>query len=168
MKSWSLFLLLLLGSDTLISQASFTLESTEKSYTKEYDTNGNLKAEGWELYQTKEGYWKTYHSNGVLATEGHYKYNEKNGYWFFYDRYKNVLKEGHYNLGNAQKWWIFYDIANQKMQKTQYRNNQKNGFALCYTNNKLKKAEKYIDDQKVDEWTSMIAFKLDNPSISFK
>ena len=140
----------------------------EKKYSKEYYSNGNLKSEGWQSVTSKMGYWYFYHPNGTVKAKGHFKENQRDGYWYFYDKNENLIKEGHYTHGNAEDWWIFYDIANQNKSKFQYRNNKKNGFALRYNKKKLVKAEKYINDDKVGEWESVIAFKQDNPNVSLR
>lgn len=140
----------------------------EKTYIKEYDTNGRLKAEGWKSMDTKTGYWTFYHQNGQVLSKGHFSNNQKHGYWYFYNDEGQLLKEGHFENGSAEKWWIFYDIATNNKSKFQFKNNQKNGFALRYKKNKLVKAEEYENGQKIDEWTSLIAFRLDNPTISLQ
>ena len=139
----------------------------EKMYTKKYYSNGTIKAEGWLMGTTKTDYWIFYHSNGEVASKGGFSNDNKNGYWYFNDTKGQVEKEGHYVKGSAENWWIFYDIANSKTSKFQYKNNLKNGYSLCYKKGKLIKAEKYTNDKKEGEWTSIIAFKLDNPGVSF-
>jgi antitoxin component YwqK of YwqJK toxin-antitoxin module len=139
----------------------------EKVYIKKYWANGTIKAEGWQMDTVKTDYWIFYHSNGIVASKGHFRNNNKNGYWYFNDIGGHLEKEGHYVNGSAENWWIFYDITNSKTRKIQYKNNLKNGYSLCYKNGKLTKAEKYTNDKKVAEWTSLLAFKLDNPGVSF-
>lgn len=141
---------------------------TEKMYTKEYYDNGNLKAEGWSSMDTKTDYWTFYHKNGKIASKGNFRSNKKNGYWYFYNETGTLIKEGHFENGSAEKWWIFHDIATRNKSKFQYRNNQKNGFALRYKKRKLVKAEEYLNGIKTNEWTSVIAFKLDNPNVSLR
>ncbi len=123
--------------------------SEEKIYIKIYYSNGIIKAEGWQMGAIKTDDWIFYHSNDRVVSKGH------------------IEKEGHYVNGSAEDWWVFYDIESSKTIKFQYRNNLKNGYSLCYKNTKLIKAEKYINDKKVGEWNSFIAFKLDNPGVSF-
>jgi antitoxin component YwqK of YwqJK toxin-antitoxin module len=139
----------------------------EKVYTKKYYSNGIVKAEGWQMGTTKTDYWIFYHSNGIVASRGHFRNNSKNGYWYFNDIRGHLEKEGHYVDGSAENWWIFYDFTNSKTLKLQYKNNLKNGYSLCYKNGMLTKAEKYTNDKKVGEWTSFLAFKHDNPEVSF-
>ena len=141
--------------------------SEEKIYTKIYYSNGVIKAEGWQMGAIKTDYWIFYHSNGRVASKGHFSNNSKNGYWYFNDTKGHIEKEGHYVNGSAEDWWVFYDIESSKTIKFQYTNNLKNGYSLCYKNAKLTKAETYINDKKVGEWNSFIAFKLDNPGVSF-
>ena len=141
---------------------------TEKMYAKEYFANGNLKAEGWKSMDTKTDFWFFYHENGKVASKGHFRSNQRDGYWYFYDESSNVLKEGHFENGSAENWWIFYDIANQSKSKFQYKDNKKNGFALLYKNRKLVKAQEYLNNKKTGEWTSILAFKLDNPNVSLR
>ncbi|MDT0556300.1 toxin-antitoxin system YwqK family antitoxin [Patiriisocius hiemis] len=140
----------------------------EKMYAKEYYENGTLKAEGWALGNKKIKFWIFYHNNGAVASKGNYKNNKKDGYWYYYNTQNKLIKEGHYINGSAENWWIFYDIANQKKAKYQFKDNQKNGFALQYNKQKLMRAEKYENDEKVGEWTSVWAFKRDNPDVSLK
>jgi antitoxin component YwqK of YwqJK toxin-antitoxin module len=139
-----------------------------KLYTKEYYENGNMKAEGWEIGEIKTGFWIFYHPNGTIESKGHYLENKKNGYWHFYNETGQELKEGHYTHGSAENWWIFYDIANAQTSKFQFKNNKKNGFCLRYKNRKLIKAEKYSNNKKEGEWTSIFAFKRDNPGVSLR
>lgn len=138
----------------------------EKMYSKEYDKNGTLTAEGWVKDDIKINYWFYYHSNGEIASEGHYENNRKSGYWHFYNTKGKVVKEGHYNKGIAENWWIFYDLATNTKQKIQYQNNQKNGFCLVYKGSKLQKVEKYVNDIYKGSWTDIRSFKRDNPEVS--
>ena len=147
--------------------STLSLEEGVKMYSKEYYDNGQIKAEGWEMGTAKMGYWKFYHPNGILASEGHFKKNRRSDYWHFYNEKGTLLKEGHYLSGSAENWWIFYDIANAKTSKFQYKDNQKNGFCLRYKKRKLIRVEKYTNNSKVGEWTSIFAFKRDNPGVSF-
>ena len=139
----------------------------EKNYQKEYYTNGTLKAEGWELGVTKIDYWYFYHPNGEIASKGSFSKDTKEGYWYYFTEAGTLIKEGHYQNGIAQDWWIFYDIATHTENRFQFKNNEKNGFALIYKKGSLKRAEEYKNNQKVGEWTSIFAFKKDNPHVSF-
>jgi len=136
-------------------------------YTIKYYSNGIIKAEGWQMGTTKTDYWIFYHTNGIVASRGHFRNNTKNGYWYFNDTKGHVEKEGHYINVSVENWWIYYDLTNSQTCKFQYENNLKNGLSLCYKNKKLIKAEKYTNDKKVGEWNSFIAFKRDNPGVSF-
>ncbi|WP_299434843.1 hypothetical protein [uncultured Aquimarina sp.] len=143
----------------------------QKEYHREYYSNGSIKAEGWKMDHQKIDYWYTYHSNGNISEQGHFRNNKKIGYWYFYSAENKLIKEGHFTNDKAEKWWIIYDIAagnnkNQITRKYQYQNNKKNGYCLLYKNDKLFKAEKYIDDQKTGEWTDIFSFKKDNPNAS--
>lgn len=137
-----------------------------KMYTKEYDSNGNIQAEGWLINSQKTDYWTFYHTNGEVASKGHFEDDNRTGYWYFYNENQELLKEGHYDKGNVQNWWIFYDIANQEKRKIQYRNNQRNGFCLIYKKNKLTKAEKYRNDLLIGMWDDLRSFRRDNPEVS--
>jgi len=159
-----LFLLFFFGITSFISAGVPTIE---KTYSKEFYENGHVKSEGWLTMDIKTDYWIYYHPNGVIKAKGHFKNNKKTGYWYFYSEINEKLKEGHYYNGLAEQWWIFYDIANEEETKFQYKKNKKNGFALIYKNNRLIRAEKYKDDTKIGEWTSVIAFKRDNPNVTF-
>ena len=150
----------------LILFASWSNPSIDKMYAKEYDDNGNLKAEGWVKNESKINYWKFYHDNGILASEGHYENNEKSGYWHFYSRKGEIIREGHYNDGIVENWWIFHDLSTNKRLKIQYHNNQKNGFCLVYNGSKLEKVEKYENDLYRGMWTDLLSFKRDNPEVS--
>ena len=145
---------------------SWSNPDIDKMYSKEYHSNGNLKAEGWVHNMTKTNYWYFYHDNGKLASEGHYEDNNKSGYWHFYNSEGKVIKEGHYTNGVAEDWWIFYDLASNKKEKIQYQNNQKNGFCLVYQGRKLQKVEKYVNDIHKGTWTDVRSFKRDNPEVS--
>ncbi|MBX2828770.1 MAG: hypothetical protein KTR22_11440 [Flavobacteriaceae bacterium] len=161
-----MILFLSLGSYTL--QAESLSENSEKSYEKEYYANGQLRAEGWQFMNVKTDFWIYYHPNGKVASKGHYSENRKNGYWHYYHANGKLEKEGHYKMGSAENWWIFYDIANQKTSKFQYKNNQKNGFSLRYNKKKLVKAERYKNNVKDGEWTSLSSFRRDNPGVSLR
>ena len=153
--SLGFFLLLLIGSPI-------------KTYTKSYDTNGALTAEGWMMGTMKVKYWKFYHPNGNKAMEGHFKGNKETGYWYFYNEQGGKIREGHYRAGIAQDWWIFYDLATQETRKVQYQNNQRNGFCLVYRKGKLLKVEKYLNNTFQSEWTDVRSFKKDNPNVSLR
>lgn len=143
----------------------------KKEYHREFYENGALKAEGWKVQDQKTAYWYNYYPNGNISEKGHFRNNQKEGYWYFYSSDKKLIKEGHFINNKAEKWWIIYDIAtNNKKDKVtrkyQYRNNKKNGYCLLYKNNKLFKAEKYIENQKIGEWTDVSSFRKDNPNAS--
>ena len=138
-----------------------------KAYTKDYYTNGQLKAEGWSVGNSKTKYWKFYHANGKLASSGHFSENKKDGYWYFYREDGSLEREGHYDKGIAQKWWIFYDLAGRNKEKVEFQNNQKNGYSLIYKGSKLVKVRKFKHDTIVGEWTDKKSFKRDNPEIKF-
>ena len=57
---------------------------------------------------------------------------------------------------------IIHDYENVIVSKCQYQKNVLNGYCLQYSNNKIQKAEKYINHQKIDEWHSLKDFKRDN------
>lgn len=139
---------------------------TDKNYQKKYYENGVLQAEGWHTGNAKTDYWYFYHANGTIAKKGSFRSNRKNGYWYYYSEDGELLKEGHYRDGITEGWWIFYDIATQTEKRFQHKNNQKNGYALIYKNNRLRRAEKYKNDSKIGEWTSVFSFKRDNPDVS--
>ncbi len=157
--------ILLLG--TIQEAISSEIVTVERTYIKEYDTNGRLKAEGWKSMDIKTGYWTFYHQNGEVSFQGHFSNNKKHGYWYCYNKEGQLLKEGHFENGSAEKWWIFYDIAGRNKSKFQFKDNQKNGFALRYKNKRIVKAEEYKNGKKINEWTSITAFRLDNPNVSF-
>ncbi|MFC7358039.1 toxin-antitoxin system YwqK family antitoxin [Jejudonia soesokkakensis] len=138
----------------------------EKLYSKSYYSNGTLKAEGWKQMDIKTDYWIFYHENGSIASKGHFDDGKRNGYWYFYDQNRKPVKEGHYKKGSAENWWIFYSEDLKIEHRYQYKFNKKNGFALIYKNGTLIKAEKYKNDKKLGEWTSLAAFKKDNPNAS--
>ena len=145
----------------------FSFSTSEPTmYTKDYHADGAIKSEGWVMGGKKIKYWKFYHENGIISSEGHYSNNQKSKYWHFYDNEGKLIKEGHYEDGIAQNWWIFYDIARQETRKIQYVDNHSNGFCLVYKKKKLIKVEKYINDQLKGEWTSISAFRRDNPDVS--
>lgn len=137
-------------------------------YTKTYYQTGVLQAEGWIKYETKNGYWKFYHPNGQIASEGHYSNNQKTGYWYFYNTHGDVEKEGYFLNDNAEDWWIFYEIGTRNSKKLQFKDGVKDGVCLIYKRNKLVKAQRYKANQKMGEWTSVFAFKRDNPDLSLK
>ena len=139
-----------------------------KDYKKEYYSNGQLKAEGWQQMQQKTDYWIFYHANGQVASKGHFKANKRDGYWHFYNPSGHKEKEGHFILDSAENWWIFYDIGTRNKSKFQYKDNQKNGFCLRYSKSKLIKAEKYHAGKKLAEWTSLREFRRDNPDVSLR
>ncbi|WP_026450358.1 toxin-antitoxin system YwqK family antitoxin [Aequorivita capsosiphonis] len=141
--------------------------SDNKQYIKNYYENGIIKSEGWLVNNYKSGYWKFYTQNANLSSKGPFKNNKKNGYWYFFDEGANLKKEGHFVNGSAENWWIFYEIGTPYKSKIQFESNKKNGYALCYKNNNLIRAEKYKNDLKTGTWTSISAFKQDNPDASF-
>jgi hypothetical protein len=152
---------------TFVSASDLSMAKGEKMYTKEFYSNGTIKAEGWKMASVKTGYWKFYYSNGELASKGHFRKDKRNSYWHFYNENGQLSKEGHYVDGSAENWWIFHDIANSRTNKYQYKNNQKHGFCLIYKKRKLILAEKYSHDKKEGEWSSIIDFKRDNPGVYF-
>lgn len=134
-------------------------------YSREFYENGILKAEGWKNGTLKENYWYFYYPNQNISKKGHYLHDSQEGYWFFFEKDNVLAKEGNFEDGVENGWWIFYngDIT----KKMFFKNGEKEGFALIYKNNKLKKAEKYSNNLKTGEWTSLIKFKYDNPEVPF-
>jgi len=139
----------------------------EKMYSKEYYENGFIKAEGWQMDSSKTGYWIFYHPNGKIASKGHFEKNKRDKYWYFYSKTGELEKEGHFIKGSAENWWIFYEIGTRNKNKFEYKNNLKNGYGLRYKNKRLIKVEKYINDRKEGEWTSISSFRRDNPNVAF-
>lgn len=141
---------------------------SQRTYIKEYYSNGNLRAEGWKKDAVKMDYWIFYHMNGRIASKGHFSNNHKNGYWYFYNPDRKLIKEGHFIGGSAENWWIFYEIGTPNKSKFQYKNNRKNGYCLRYHKRSLIRAEKYLDDRKIGEWHTVSDFKHDNPDVSLR
>ena len=110
----------------------------QKSYQKNYFTNGQLESAGWIKNGKKSGYWYYYHNNGKLKAEGHLKNDKK------------------------VKWWIFYDKNETINHKCQLKDGIKNGYCLMYQNEKLASAVKYSLGKKIKEWTDFKAFKKEN------
>ena len=77
-----------------------------KSYSKEYYSNGNMKAEGWINNSLKEGYWKFYYRNGKLQKEGHISKDRPIKYWYFYREDGKRESEGHFSKGIKHMWWL--------------------------------------------------------------
>ncbi len=133
-----------------------------KSYSKEYYSNGNIKAEGWLRNAIKEGYWKFYYRNGSLKKEGHISNDKPINYWYFYREDGTRESEGHFSKGIKHMWWLFYDDGENIYHKCQLKNNKKDGYCFRYTNEKLVKAEKYKAGKKIKEWTDFKSFKKEN------
>ncbi len=133
----------------------------QRKYIKNYN-NDILIEEGWMINGEKAEYWYTYYTDGSLQSKGEYKNNLKHGYWYYYSTLGDIQYEGHYHKGNKTKWWITYNSEGLVSFKCQYLNNVKQGYSLCYEKGKLVKSEKYINNTKVDEWTSLWKFKLSN------
>ncbi len=140
-------------------------QDVNKIYIKEYYETGVLKSEGWEQNGLKEDYWIYYNSNKTVSQKGHYLRGKANQYWFFYSKNGSLLKEGMFYKGIENGWWIFYQGT--RVEKVKFNNGMKEGFALIYENDKLKKAEKYLHNNKTGEWTSLFKFKNDNPEVQF-
>jgi len=145
----------------LFSQQIFS-QNTDLKYIKNCNENNQVLEEGWVHNGKRVNYWYQYYDNGTIKSKGNYKDNKKNGYWYLYLPNGNLKSEGHYLDNNKCKWWITYGDEEQILFKCQYLNNIKQGYSLCYSNGKLYKSEKYINDKKVDEWTSFWKFKLSN------
>ncbi len=153
----SLFILLFL--------LSFSVLKAQKTYSKIYYSNGQLKEEGWLTNKTKTDYWKFYYPNGNLKKEGHYQNGLSNKYWIFYTENNTKMEEGHFENGKMVGWWISYE--NDLFNKCQIVNNEKNGYCLVYQKEKLIKAEQYFEGEKINEWTSIFSFKKDNAHLKF-
>lgn len=140
----------------------FLLMQGQKSYEKEYYSNGILKAEGWVQAKEKTGYWKFYQQNGKLESEGHFFNNKKAKYWYFYQPNGTPDSEGHFEEGLKSGWWLFYAENGVLARKCQYKNGRLHGYTMNYNNKKLYKAEKYENGVKVGEWYDLASFKRDN------
>lgn len=137
----------------------------QKNYVKKFDDFGNIKAEGWMDEGIKTDYWIYYFSNGNILKKGDYKNGKMNGYWYFYAKNNDVLKEGFYRNNKPTDWWTFnYENSSKKIQ---FKKGIKEGFALVYKKRKLYKVEKYMNNLKTGEWTSVSNFKRDNPNVTF-
>ena len=117
---------------------TFWVQPEQKSYAKNYFSNGTLQSEGW-MYQ-----------------------NQKVDYWFYYYENGNKKEEGHYKANKKEKWWLFYNSNGQLIQKTEYKNNKPNGLSILYKDETIYKAEKYKMGIKTNEWTSLSDFRKDN------
>ena len=118
---------------------SFQTCLAQKTYTKTYYNNGNLKEEGWT------------------------QNNQKTDYWFFYNENGTKKEEGHFDENQKVKWWIFYNTKGEVIKKSAFENNKLNGYTIIYDKSKIIRAEKYSMNKKTDQWESVEAFKKDNP-----
>ncbi|APG61440.1 toxin-antitoxin system YwqK family antitoxin [Christiangramia salexigens] len=141
------------------------LISEEKDYIREYYGNGTLMAEGWKEGNVKEDYWYYYFPDGKIQKKGAYKNNRQNGYWYFYTPQGKLLREGHFIKGKKNGWWKEYEST--YVRELKYNDGKREGFALIYMKGDLKKVEKYSNDIKMGEWTSLLGFKRDNPNVKF-
>ncbi len=135
---------------------------SQKNYVKVYDDDGNLREEGWMKDQQKEGYWYFYYANTRVHKKGHYKNNLPTNYWYIYREDGGLEKEGHYENGKKNKWWLYYDLKGNISHKCQLKDNLKNGYCLMYSDNKLVKASKFINNKKIKEWDDFSSFKEEN------
>ncbi|SEC54937.1 hypothetical protein SAMN04489761_3294 [Tenacibaculum sp. MAR_2009_124] len=142
----------------IISQQSWG----QKTYQKNYYSNGELKNEGWEINDKKIDYWKFYYKNGTVKKEGHYKNNLPTNYWYFYRKDGKKEKEGHFINGKQNKWWLYYDKVGNVNHKCQLKDNIKNGYCLLYRKKQLIKAVKFKDGKKINEWSDFSSFKKEN------
>ena len=108
-------------------------------------------------------YVKNYYSNGKLESEGWFSKKEKINYWFFYYENGKKKEEGHYIANNKEKWWLFYDTNGQLLRKTEFKKNKPNGLSILYKNEIIYKAEKYKMGIKTNEWISLADYQKDNP-----
>ncbi len=155
------FLLFFFGMISSITFASDHILN-EKTYSKKYYANGNMKAEGWIVDSKKNGYWKYYYRNGQLQKEGHLSKDKRSKYWYYYRDNGILESEGHYENDTKTKWWKYYDSAEKVNHKCQLKNGKKNDYCYIYNNDKVVKAAKYKDGRKIKEWTDLKSFKKDN------
>jgi antitoxin component YwqK of YwqJK toxin-antitoxin module len=144
----------------LVYMATF-LCTVEKTYTKLYYSNGQLKEEGWQKGNNRVDYWYFYFENGKVMEEGSYDNNIKTDYWKIYNIDGTKKSEGRFKNRAAKGWWIFYK-NNEVIQKTEYSEGQKNGYSLFYTKGTITKVEKYKANTKTGEWNDYESFKRDN------
>lgn len=135
---------------------------SQKEYSKKYYGDAVLKEEGWVDNGNKTGYWTFYHENGVIKKQGHFKNNYPIKYWYFYHKNGSPEKEGHFVNGKQNKWWLFYDKNGSINHKCQLIDNQKNGYCLVYKEERLVKALRFSNDEKVKEWTDFSSFRKEN------
>jgi len=144
----------------------FVVTSSEgQLYSKTFYNDGTLEAEGWMMDSMKVNYWFFYNTNGTLKAKGDYNRGLKDGYWYLYSNNGELKNEGHYVKGLKDTWWISYN-SDIKIE-TQYKANKKDGFSFWYKNDKMFKAERFKNNLKEGEWTSILAFKRDNPNPKF-
>jgi antitoxin component YwqK of YwqJK toxin-antitoxin module len=156
-----IFLLFFFGMASSITFANYLIIN-EKTYSKKYYANGNMKSEGWMVDSKKDGYWEYYYRNGQVQKKGHLSKDKRVKYWYFYRDTGILESEGHYDKGAKTKWWKYYDSAEMVNHKCQLKNGQKNGYCLIYNNDKIVKAAKYKDGRKIQEWIDLKSFKKDN------
>lgn len=142
----------------LFSQLVFS----QKQYQKTYYDNGRLESAGWIEDGKKIKYWYYYHNNGNLKAKGHYNDNQKTKFWAFYNANGIIESEGHFKHNKRVLWWIYYDAYGKVIHKCQLKDNQKNGYCLMYTNEKLTSAIRYSLGKKIKEWTDFKSFKREN------
>ncbi len=137
------------------------------TYTKQLNPYHTVIAEGWlNANNQKIKYWKYYHDNGKVKEAGHYTNGKKTNYWYTYDALGNTISEGHYTNDKKTSWWIYYS-NNKVLCKTEYYEDNRNGYSLVYNNNDVVRIEQYKDNKKIKEWTDKASFKRDNPKYFF-
>lgn len=147
---------------SLLFLVNINKDDAKKIYHKQYYINGNMQQQGWLLKSIKTDYWYSYYANGVIQEEGAYTDGKRNKFWKFYNENGQKIKEGHFVNDEEVGWWCLYNF-NKLQAKIEYKEGKKNGLVLLYKDDKLFKAEKYIDDKKIGEWTDYFAYKRDNP-----
>ncbi len=142
--------------------ASFSIK---REFKKNYYPSGSKKSEGWVLAGKMHDYWTFFYEDGAIASKGHFNKGAKNGYWFYYDKLGNKTKEGHYTKNQPTQWWVYYYGSNY--ENCLYQPDGITRFCLTYENGKVSKAKKYVNDIFLQQWTSILSFKHDNPNFSF-
>ena len=110
-------------------------------------------------------YTKNYFSNGQIASEGWTIANKKTDYWYFYRENGFKKEEGHYANDQRSQWWIFYDAQEKIAAKCEYKSDKLEGFAIIYQNGEVIRAEKYKMGVQIKQWTSLAEFRKDNAAL---
>jgi antitoxin component YwqK of YwqJK toxin-antitoxin module len=136
-----------------LKMVSFFSQKGKKSYTKGFDSKGNIISEGVFIDKQKDSVWTYYNEvhNPVLRES--YDHGKRVGTWYVYYPHGQVSEETNYVNDQRHGPWIQYYEDGVKRLTANYKNDLLHGkISYFYANGKPQLMGNYVDDLRQGTW----------------